>query len=389
MLTACHELPTAGDPATFTALSAGGYHTCALAGDGSTWCWGANEAGQLGNGSTTGSLSAVLIPTAARFRSIRAGRYHTCALTAGDDVYCWGYNFFGQLGQGSTEGGLLPGPVAGGLSFASLSAGSYHTCALTGSDVLWCWGDNGGGRLANVAPPNPCASNAPTCTTAPAAVIGGHLFGSVSAGGGHTCALRRSGNLFCWGANLAGQLGDGTVQDATQPAPVSGGLAFVAASAGEAHTCAITVDGAAYCWGSDYYGQLGDSARSASLTPIPVLTSVRFQSISSGTFHSCGITTSGAAYCWGHNSSGQLGGPSTDTCVINVQPLIAVACGLKPVLVAGGLTFRSISAGAFHTCGVTDHGDAYCWGLGLDGELGNGERGISAEPVRVVRTPPT
>ncbi|MBI1722397.1 MAG: hypothetical protein HYR48_00645 [Gemmatimonadetes bacterium] len=387
LLTACADAPTASDgDLAFSALSSGGFHTCALATDGGTFCWGVNLAGQLGNGSTTSSALAVRVPDAPVFDSIRAGRFHTCGLTRAGDAYCWGYNLFGQLGSGSTEASLVPWPVTGGLSFASASLGDYHTCALTASLVLYCWGDSGGGRLGNTAPPDACANLLVTCNTSPVPVTGGFLYQSVSAGGTHTCALRRGGDAYCWGGNLLGQLGNGTTTDATQPTSVTGGIAFASMSAGEGHTCAVANDGTALCWGSNAYGQLGDSSRNQRNTPVPVSSGLRFRSVSAGTFHTCGVATDGAGYCWGNNYHGQLGGDTSGECPISDQ--IVIPCGTTPVRVAGDLTFRTISTGAFHTCGIATSGAAYCWGLGLDGQLGNGERRDSGVPVLVAREEP-
>jgi len=143
------------------------------------------------------------------------------------------------------------------------------------------------------------------------------------------------------------------------PTPVAGGLTFTVLSAGLlGDTCGVTPSGAAYCWGGNSDGELGDgTTNSPELVPTPVAGGLTFAAVSAGVYHTCGVTTSGAAYCWGSNAFGQLGdGTATDR--------------LVPTAVAGGLTFTAVSTGWWHTCGATTSGAAYCWGD--NGFLGDG-----------------
>jgi alpha-tubulin suppressor-like RCC1 family protein len=144
-------------------------------------------------------------------------------------------------------------------------------------------------------------------------------------------------------------------------------------SAGSFHTCGVTTTGQAYCWGFNEWGQLGDGTRSTSPSPTPtaVVGGLNFASISVGNLHTCGITTTGQAYCWGNGVGGRLGdGTTTDR-------------RLTPTAVAGGLNFASISAGGAHTCGTTPTGQAYCWGTGAYGTLGNGTTADRLTPTAV------
>ncbi len=139
-------------------------------------------------------------------------------------------------------------------------------------------------------------------------------------------------------------------------------------SAGGFHTCALTSRGNAYCWGENTLGQLGDASVDSSqgyrrLTPVAVVGGLAFASISAGLWHTCGVTTGGAAYCWGYNGDGQLGIGSGDTFT-----------HATPQAVQGGLSFAAIGAGWHHTCGLTGGGAAYCWGGNAAGELGLGAR---------------
>lgn len=185
-----------------------------------------------------------------------------------------------------------------------------------------------------------------------------------------TCGLSRRGESYCWGINTWGNLGNGSSSPAVHPtpAPVAGGLGFVALSAGPSHTCGIIGQGEAYCWGWNEFGELGATSsemcghetnrKPCSTTPLRVSGELSFRSISAGSFHStCGLTTDGRAYCWGLNASGQLGNGST----IN---------STTPVPVSGGMTFASIDVGSDHACAITPSGEAYCWGDNGSGQLG-------------------
>lgn len=189
------------------------------------------------------------------------------------------------------------------------------------------------------------------------------LAGTFSAGNLHSCGLTLDGSAYCWGSGDHGRLGTGSDDSQSIPTPVAGGLEFAVLSTGLEHSCGLTTTGAAYCWGGDAEGQLGNGAPLANSTvPVAVNGGRTFLTLSSGYHHSCGVTTSGAAYCWGQGFLGRLGNGSLDLEAVH-----------EPVAVGGGLTFASISAGAEHTCGVTDTGKAYCWGKGEKGRLGDGD----------------
>jgi len=310
---------------------------------------------------------------------IAAGNDYTCALTSSGAAYCWGANGQGQLGDGTKTDHARPAPVSGNLRFLALSAGAEHVCALTAAGTSYCWGSNGSGELGtgSASGPESCpviASPPAACSTVPVAAAAGLTFVAVSAGGAHTCGLTAGGAAYCWGDNLAGQLGDGTQNPRLNPTPVSGGLSFASISAGALiHTCGLTTAGAAFCWGSDQYGQLGDGD-SATFHPSPraVGGGHTFQAIVAGASHTCGVTLTGAAYCWGYNNFGQLGDTTTTD-----------ANRSSPFPVQGGVLFTSVIPGSYHTCGLTGSGVAYCWGNNFDGELGDGHTDEAHSPVLV------
>jgi len=286
---------------TFAALTVGQKHTCAATPTGAVYCWGANESGQLGDGSTASRRLPVAAVGPGLFTSVTAGDGHTCAVTAAGDASCWGRNASGQLGDGTTGNRLFPTAVTGGVTFAMLTAGTAHTCGLTATGEAYCWGENEYGQLGD-------GTTGRRLT--PTAVAGGRVFGELAAGSAHTCGRTAAGEVFCWGHNDAGQLGDGTVANRLLPTAVSGGLTFthLAADVGGTHSCALDAAGAAYCWGDNARGQLGDGTHANRLTPTAVVGGLTFAELSAGGLHTCGIiTAAGVGYCWGANDQGQLG----------------------------------------------------------------------------------
>lgn len=249
--------------------------------------------------------------------------------------------------------------------FASVSTGGNATCGITTAGIGYCWGNNQYGQLGNGV-----TTNSPT----PTKIAGSLALRSVSVGGlfEFSCGLSTAGAAYCWGYNDYGQLGTGNYTNSLGPAAVTGGLTFTSLSAGEGgHACGIATGGAAYCWGYNSTGQLGVPAVAYSATPLAVSGGLTFTAISAGASgQTCGIATSGAAYCWGSNENGEAGNGTTAT-------------SSAPVLVSGGLAFKSINVGFASTCGVTTSGAAYCWGDNTYGELGNNSTNNSKTPVAV------
>ena len=306
---------------SFRALAAG-YHTCGLTSAGTAYCWGQNDEGQLGVGTATGpgtcgidghACSTLPLPVTGGldFDALATGGWHTCGLTSSGAPYCWGLNDFGQLGDGSTTNSSTPVAVSGGLSFSALASGPSrgHTCALTTAGAAYCWGANSSGQLGNGSTTN---------SSIPVAVSGGLSFSALATGSalgdtqsGHTCGLTSAGVAYCWGENTLGQLGNGSTTNSSTPVAVSGGLTFSTLASGRDHNCGLTSAGAAYCWGGNGLGQLGNGSTTSSSTPVAVSGGLSFTALATGEFHTCGLTSAGAAYCWGRNIFGQLGDGTT------------------------------------------------------------------------------
>lgn len=341
-------------------IAAGGTHTCLIA-SAATYCWGANNAGQLGTGAAQTSTTPAAISGASHFVSIASGLSHTCALTARGAAFCWGNDDHGQLGDGGHSSRDVPTRVQFTQPLASVVSGAAFSCALTNAGHAYCWGAGTRGQIGDGA-----ASD----RASPSATGHGVTFRTLAAGWSHVCGLARDGQAYCWGANDAGQLGEGTTTDRSAPTPVHTGLRFITLSAGSTHTCAITVDGIVRCWGDNSYGQLGDGSLNAHLTPVAVTSAEKFTIVSAGSGYTCALTRNSAALCWGRNNYGQLGDGTTTARAL-------------PAVAAGGHAFTSVKAFGSHTCGTTISNDLFCWGYNMDGELGDGTREHRSRPTYI------
>ncbi len=344
-----------------SAIAAGG-STCALLATGGLRCWGANGFGQLGDGTTVDAPGAVPVAGAGDSGSLAVGLHHACAVRGDGQVACWGSNQFGQLGdEDYGEASVAPVPVPGLSGAVRVAAGHWHTCALVAGGEVWCWGANHMGQLGDGTPDQP---------SGPVAVVGLGGATAVAAGAAHSCAVA-SGEVWCWGGNYTGQLGDGTFEDAAAPVRVEGISDAVDVSLGADSSCALLATGEVRCWGANNVGQLGDGTREASTLPTTVVGVSGATAIDSGPSHTCALVGGGELRCWGRNDQGQLGDGTTAT------SLVAVA-------VPGIVGATGVAVGSSRTCALVG-GWVGCWGAPL---LGDGTTQGSTAPVVVEQAAP-
>ncbi len=391
----------------FSDVFAGDFQACGIvAANNRVYCWGAGDAGQLGNGVLLSQNNpTTAIPQSGdtlkgpflQTRGMSGGRDNFCALTAARQLYCWGRYLGGGPISVATFEDIKDG--SGQELFPNFSAlGTDFGCALDLAGIGFCTGQNYSGQLGNGTLVSPSPPNYSFIAPGPGQPSF-RLFSTLSAGRTHACGMPRfnpnaavvSRTPVCWGLNGSGQTGRGTQEFSdTIPTPITlppGVTAFDSASlvTGALHTCAVAaapagVVGAAYCWGDNGFGQIGSGAAgTVNLNATAVSGGLVFGKLYAGEFHTCGLDANGVAYCWGRDDYGQLGDASSG--VGNVKT--------APVAVGGGLVFRSLSIGELYTCGVVgpplipgspsqSAGTIYCWGDNSRGQLGNGSASNNA-----------
>jgi alpha-tubulin suppressor-like RCC1 family protein len=408
-------------------IVAGWGHTCIITRIGRVKCWGYNKNGELGNGTTRdSSLPVDVIGLSSGVVALEAGDDHTCAVTDAGRVMCWGYNEFGQLGDGTTVSRSIPVEARAVTErIRSVAAGWGHTCALTESGGVKCWGNNQLGQLGD-------GQKADYRYTAVDVREMGSGVVEITADGGGTCALAADGRVKCWGNNKYGQLGDGTAELRNQPVSVAGlNRNAVRVAMGWNHGCAAARTGELRCWGWNYYGQLGDGSKTSRLEPVKVIgLADGVTAVGAGWGHTCVITGLGGVKCWGLNESGQLGDgtqldSSTPIAVFGIgsalvrtqtntpaatrthtpsrtltatptpTPTVSSTPAVRPTITVpapsvtpGGLAVEAaiaITSGELHTCALTIQGEVRCWGDNTTGQLGDGTTLTArSSPVEVI-----
>jgi alpha-tubulin suppressor-like RCC1 family protein len=374
---------TAPEPVRFISVTAGADHVCALTDRGEAYCWGSNEAGQLGTGSTDSLAHTrpARVIGDLTFTTLAAGLTHTCGLTRDGAVFCWGANDSAQLGDGTIRNSPTPVRVATDVKFKTIGPGGTHTCAVSVDGVGYCWGGNWHGQLG--VDNRDGDAGAPCCYRAPTRIRTELRFSSVVAGGIDSCGVAVDGKAYCWGSPQEGRLGTGAADaanksaDKTVPIAVAGDVVFATVVPRAWHTCGLSSTHAAFCWGGNVF-QIG------SVVPRRIGADVDFTMISTGLFHDCALSRDGIAYCWGQNADGEIGDGTTHDAaspqrVATDRRFVSIAAGGNVFVAKPG----DATTWAF-TCGLTrDVASILCWGDNRHGALGNGSttRALTPTPV--------
>jgi alpha-tubulin suppressor-like RCC1 family protein len=300
-----HQVGTATD---WSGLSTGASglvterHACALRGT-DAYCWGADGSGELGYTTGTGfGTTPGLVGGGHHWLAVSAGWTSTCGVTTTGTLFCWGDNSLGQLGVVGPDTSA-PQQVGVANTWTGVSVGYSAACATRGDGTLWCWGINARGQLG---------TGDRTDATTPVQVGTATDWTQVAVGSGYVCGLRGAGSLWCWGPSSNGELGNGvTLNDSTtdvlSPTQVGTATTWTDVATGSGTTCATNQAGQLWCWGANGLGQVGDGTTAVRSTPTQVGTATSWVTVSMGDSHACGTRTAGTQFCWGNNSKGELG----------------------------------------------------------------------------------
>ncbi len=320
-----------------SAMAAGGGHRLALKLDGSVLTWGDNFAGQLGDGTQD-----VLHSSDSRWakiesvRSVAAGNSHSLAIKPNGNLWSWGANGAGQLGDGTTTDRPLPARVGGIANVRGVAGGLGHTIAVKEDGTVWTWGSNASGQLGN---------NTTTNRLTPAQLPSISGVTAVAAGFSHSAALRSDGTVLMWGENADGQLGDGTFSSKLVPTQVPGLTGVIAIAADGNFTIALKSDKTVWSWGSNNFGQLGDGTNANKNVPVQVTGLTNVNAIASGVTHCLALRSDGRVWAWGDNNNGRLGiGMDYSSQESQTRPLPVVVVSNAVAIDAGGMTSLALTA---------------------------------------------
>jgi alpha-tubulin suppressor-like RCC1 family protein len=368
---------------TVQKITGGQLHSVAITNDGRIYAWGDNSLGQLGDGSTLSRYIPIPVFDAkTTITSMTAAQFSTFCLSKNGTAYSWGSNNAGQLGNGIIPFRVLPVTVKmpQGITVQSISCGAFHTIALLNNGQMYAWGQNTYGQLGDGSTVN---RYIPVPVDINVSQVREYKFAAIAAGIEHSVALTEEGEVFTWGRGWAGQLGEGTTNDRLRPTQIvqSYGMFFgelvKSIAAGGSNTAALTDKGRVYIWGSNQYGQLCNGAQTNGLLPTQVkqLLNHYVIAISVGDSFVLALTKEGTIFSWGANNCGQLG----------IGTIVASAI---PVMVQLPVDIKAakIAAGGYHALMLTNTGQLYAWGYGSYGQLGIGSAATELNPVALNMT---
>lgn len=346
-------------------ISTGSSQSCAIASDDHAYCWGNNSTGELGNNSLVSSYLPVAVDTSGvlnglTIKSISTSFRYTCAIASDDQVYCWGHNSNGQLGNHSNINSIIPvavdrSGVLSGKTIKKISTGAYLTCAIASDDKAYCWGANWYGQLGNGLTTN---SNVPVAVDMNGALSGKTIKEIKVAPEDVACVIASDDQVYCWGSNYAGQLGNNTTIDSTVPVAVNtsgvlNGKTVLQLTLGFDHVCILASDFLPYCWGYNW----GNTSGTDSSVPVAVYTAgalngLTIEFLGTNDYDSCVVASNHQVYCWDHTK-------------IANQPILQETGNFLV-----NKTIKQTSYSSSNLCFLLSDDQVYCRGANGSGELG-------------------
>ncbi|MGD9663104.1 MAG: hypothetical protein AB7U63_17750, partial [Porticoccaceae bacterium] len=331
-------------------------HALAIKTDGTLWAWGNNASGQLGNGTTNAENTPVQVGGDDDWQSVTGGYAHTVAIRKDGTLWAWGRNYDGELGIGTSGSGTdeyAPIQVGSDTDWLVVSAGFGHTLALKKNGTLWGWGKNTNYQLGD---------GTTVTSTVPKQIGSDTDWQTVSAGGEFGLAIKKNGDqqtLWTWGDNLYSQLGDGTQVDQHVPTQLGIDTDWERISGGSYYSLASKKDSTSYGWGNNGYRQIKYTSTNPYKTPVALDEPSGWYSLAPGNSHSLGIKNNGELWAWGNGGDGQIGNDSVYPYIYlyHVQP---------------GTTWSAITAGSMHTLAIRSDNTLWGWGQNASGQLGDG-----------------
>lgn len=291
----------AGSPRSYTAIDCGGTHSLAIDSVGVSWAWGNNQSGQLGDNTNTSRLTPVSIVGGNTFARLSGGDTHTIAVDTSDALFCWGSNVYGELGNNGNTNTASPIYIATIFPFVKVSAGKNYSTAIDFKGGGWAWGYNNKGQLGD---------GTTTSRLTPVSIIFlDKSFVEITANSDFNIAYDDLSAGWAWGNNDVGQLGDDTLVSKLSPVLVNRSeISFISISNGDAHSLGVDIDGNLWVWGKNNVGQLGDNTTTSKTIPTAIfVTNTTFTKVAAGNEVSYALDTNGRIWAWGSNSFGKLG----------------------------------------------------------------------------------
>ena len=400
--------------------------------EGSNWGWGLNSSAQLGDGTTANRSSPVQVIGAHSFIKISSRSGMGAGLKENGEVWSWGTNSSGRLGSEvagtSVSGRSSPVIVLGNISFSDIASGNLNIVGIS-LNTPWGWGSTAFGKLgisrnptsspvlanfglSNISkiirliPPEFVTSghqeqgtlilndtgnvwglgsnssgqlgtgNLEAAYSSPVQILGNHIFIDVIRASETCYGLKENGEIWSWGKNLDGELGDNSIDNKSSPVLVVGDHSFYSLALrsnfeSNNHMGALKLDGSCWTWGNNVNGQLGDETDQNSSSPVLVVGDHSFIDLVIANNGSAALKLDGSCWTWGSNTYGLLG----DETDLNSS---------SPVLVVGDHSFIDLVCSSEVICGLKENGEIWSWGGGDKGQLGNLDTQISSSPVLVV-----